>query len=127
MLFYVSNLCHFVVLPFAFLYTESEGFGEISLASSSSSSRRFVSRVRETSVTLMLVLALLVLLVQVLKLLHVPALHLLMMQQLLSLAYISTAVLGACVSHVVLTVAFRYYQLLPVAISCYPLLAVASR
>ena len=29
MLFYVSSACHFIVLPFAFLYTESEGLGMV--------------------------------------------------------------------------------------------------
>ncbi len=55
-LFPLSDLCHFVVLPFAFFFCESEGFG---------GRRRLVSKVLETAVTLALVLALLRLLLLV--------------------------------------------------------------
>ena len=89
MLFYVSTVCHFIVLPFAFLYTESEGLGRKvgmngSLLSRVREASSVWSRVRETSLTLLLILALLALLVQVLHMLHVP----LMQHQRLTLSYI---------------------------------------
>ena len=89
MLFYVSTVCHFIVLPFAFLYTESEGLGRKvgmngSLLSRVREASSVWSRVRETSLTLLLILALLALLVQVLQMLHVP----LMQHQRLTLSYI---------------------------------------
>ena len=104
MLFYVSTLCHFLVVPFAFLYTESEGLGH-STASFIGGGRKVLSRLRETSVTLALVLALVALLVQVLGQLHVP----LMQQQPLTLSYIVTAMLGSLIFLVLVPFGFEGY------------------
>jgi len=104
MLFYVSTLCHFLVVPFAFLYTESEGLGH-STARFIGGGRKVLSRLRETSVTLALVLALVALLVQVLGQLHVP----LMQQQPLTLSYIVTAMLGSLIFLVLVPFGFEGY------------------
>ena len=101
-LFYVSTFCHLLVLPFAFLYTESEGLGR---TAGTIAGRKVLSRLRETSVTLVLVLALVALLVQVLEMLQVP----LMQQQRLTLSYIVTAMLGSLIFLVLVPFGFEGY------------------
>jgi hypothetical protein len=101
-LFYVSTFCHFLVLPFAFLYTESEGL-ELERTAATSAGRKVLSRLRETSVTLALVLALVALLVQVLDSLHVP----LMQQERLTLSYVVTAMLGSIIFLVLVPFGFE--------------------
>eukprot|EP00802_Teleaulax_amphioxeia_P004887 Tamp_04891.p1 GENE.Tamp_04891~~Tamp_04891.p1 ORF type:complete len:538 (+),score=84.00 Tamp_04891:688-2301(+) len=101
-LFYVSTFCHLLVLPFAFLYTESEGLGR---TAGTMAGRKVLSRLRETSVTLVLVLALVALLVQVLEMLQVP----LMQQQRLTLSYIVTAMLGSLIFLVLVPFGFEGY------------------
>ena len=101
-LFYVSTFCHFLVLPFAFLYTESEGL-ELERTAATSAGRKVLSRLKETSVTLALVLALVALLVQVLDSLHVP----LMQQERLTLSYVVTAMLGSIIFLVLVPFGFE--------------------
>ncbi|KAJ1474418.1 LMBR1-like membrane protein-domain-containing protein, partial [Baffinella frigidus] len=78
----LSNVCHFIVLPFAFFYTEAEGFG---------GRRRFISRLLETAATVALVLLLLYLLLYTLARL-VPLLPDTLQPEF---SYILTASLGA--------------------------------
>jgi hypothetical protein len=102
MLFYVSAVCHFVVLPFAFLYTESE---VLSKATYVTAGKVFWSRLKETSVTLLLILALLALLVQVLEMLQVP----LMQTQRLTLSYIVTSMQGSLIFLLLVPFGFEGY------------------
>ena len=96
----VSTACHFVLLPFAFFYTESEGLGRSAIGQ-----RRFFSRMRETTVTLALVLALVSLLVKVLEFMQVPYMQL----ERLTLSYIATSMLGSLIFLILVPFGFERY------------------
>ena len=96
----VSTACHFVLLPFAFFYTESEGLGRSAIGQ-----RRFFSRMRETTVTLALVLALVSLLVKVLEFMQVPYMQL----ERLALSYIATSMLGSLIFLILVPFGFERY------------------
>mmetsp|Transcript_4199 Transcript_4199/g.10177 ORF Transcript_4199/g.10177 Transcript_4199/m.10177 type:complete len:629 (+) Transcript_4199:1618-3504(+) len=84
LLFSLSNMCHYLIIPFSFLYIESEGFG-------GSRGRSFFSRLRETTMTLILILILMWLLLYILQklsLLHVER---------LAFSYLLTASIGSCI------------------------------
>lgn len=89
MLFPLSNLCHFVVIPSAFFYSESEGLG-LWWRPSHPTSKVF-SRLIETGVTVSLVLALLSLPLMVFQSLRAVQL------EQLAFSYVMTSSCGASI------------------------------
>ena len=89
MLFPLSNLCHFVVIPSAFFYSESEGIG-LWWRPSHPTSKVF-SRLIETGVTVSLVLALLSLPLMVFQSLRAVQL------ERLAFSYVMTSSCGASI------------------------------